>query len=214
MIGTDLKVSIIHQSECINDRIVEGYLILCACVMYLLLIDLGWYTTPLANLPYYCCNNNSCNSYHDDNNNNYHCCNYWRSVVGRQGCIRRRWRGVGPSQQHSFSSCWGVGALWITGRSKHHWAVSIDTMTLAPHPLTQASIREMRELLPVAEVPSSLARCVRNDGDSSKQENDFSSNVSLLHSAHPVFNICTILVSMSFCFCSVRVAWGSHNANL
>ena len=44
MIGTDLKVSIIHQSECINDRIVEGYLILCACVMYLLLIDLGWYT--------------------------------------------------------------------------------------------------------------------------------------------------------------------------
>ena len=37
--------------------------------MHLLLIDLGWYTTPLANLPYYCCRNNSCNSYHDDNNN-------------------------------------------------------------------------------------------------------------------------------------------------
>ena len=32
------------------------------------------------------------------------------------------------------------------------------TMTLAPPPLTQASIRETRELLSVAEVPSSLAR--------------------------------------------------------
>ena len=81
------------------------------------------------------------------------------------------------------------------------------TMTLAPPPLTQASIKGMREPLSVSEVPSSLARYVRNDGDSSKQENDCSSNVSLLHSAHPAFNnICMILVSMSFSFCSVRVA--------
>ena len=32
------------------------------------------------------------------------------------------------------------------------------TMTLAPPPLTQASIREMKELLSVSDVPSSLAR--------------------------------------------------------
>ena len=78
------------------------------------------------------------------------------------------------------------------------------TMTLAPPPLTQASIKGMSVPLSVSEVPSSLARYVRNDGDSSKQENDCSSNV---HSAHPAFNICSILVSMSFSFCSVSVAY-------
>ena len=86
------------------------------------------------------------------------------------------------------------------------------TMMLAPPPLTQASISGMRELLSLSDVPSSLvpsslARYVRNDGDSSKQENDCSSNVSLLHSAHSAFNICMIFVSMSFSFCSVSVAY-------
>ena len=52
------------------------------------------------------------------------------------------------------------------------------TMTLAPPPLTQSSIREMRESLSVSEVPSSLARYVTNDGDSSKQENDCVSMMS------------------------------------
>ena len=81
------------------------------------------------------------------------------------------------------------------------------TMMLAPPLLTQASISGMRELLSLSDVPSSLARYVRNDGDSSKQENDCSSNVSLLHSAHSAFNICMIFVSMSFSFCSVSVAY-------
>ena len=84
------------------------------------------------------------------------------------------------------------------------------TMTLVPPPLNQASIRGMREPLSVAEVPSSLARYVRNDGDTSKQENDCSSNTLLLHSAHPAFNICMTLVSMSFSFCSVSVAYGDN----
>ena len=53
------------------------------------------------------------------------------------------------------------------------------TMTLAPPPLTQSSIREMRESLSVSEVPSSLARYVTNDGDSSEQENDCVSMMSL-----------------------------------
>ena len=43
-----------------------------------------------------------------------------------------------------------------------HWESTVIstpvTMTLAPPPLTQASIRETRELLSVSEVPSSLAR--------------------------------------------------------
>ncbi|CAI8015234.1 hypothetical protein GBAR_LOCUS9461 [Geodia barretti] len=39
-------------------------------------------------------------------------------------------------------------------------------MRLASPPLTQASIRETREPLSLSEVPSSLARYVRNDGDS------------------------------------------------
>ena len=100
--------------------------IVCMCklrgsiIMYLLLIGLGWYTTPLANLPYYCCKNNSCNSYHDDNNNNHYSCNYWRGVVGRwANCMGRRWRGV--------------GALWFTGRSNCHWAVSIDSHEYSSH---------------------------------------------------------------------------------
>ena len=62
------------------------------------------------------------------------------------------------------------------------------TMTLAPPPLTQSSIREMRESLSVSEVPSSLARYVTNDGDSSKQENDGSSRRSLLQSLHEAFS--------------------------
>ncbi|CAI8054371.1 hypothetical protein GBAR_LOCUS29675, partial [Geodia barretti] len=49
---------------------------------------------------------------------------------------------------------------------------TLVTMMLAPPPLTHSSIRETRESLSVSEVPSSLARYVRNDGDSSKQEND------------------------------------------
>ena len=62
------------------------------------------------------------------------------------------------------------------------------TLTLAPPPLTQSSIREMRESLSVSEVPSSLARYVTNDGDS-KQENDCISMMSslILHSGQEVF---------------------------
>ena len=56
------------------------------------------------------------------------------------------------------------------------------TMTLGP-PLTQSSITEMRESLPLSEVPSSLARYVTCEGDSSVQENDWLPIVSLLHSA-------------------------------
>ena len=63
-----------------------------------------------------------------------------------------------------------------------HWESTVIstpvTMTLAPPPLTQASIKEMRELLSVAEVPSSLARYVRDDGDSSKQAKDCLSMMS------------------------------------
>ena len=56
------------------------------------------------------------------------------------------------------------------------------TMTPGP-PLTQSSIREMRESLPLSVVPSSLARYVTCEGDSSVQENDWLSIVSWLHSA-------------------------------
>ena len=57
-------------------------------------------------------------------------------------------------------------------------------VTLIPGPpLTQSSIREMRESLPLSEVPSSLARYVTCEGDSSVQENDWLPIVSWLHSA-------------------------------
>ena len=56
------------------------------------------------------------------------------------------------------------------------------TMTPGP-PLTQSSIREMRESLPLSEVPSSLTRYVTCEEDSSVQENDWLLIVSLLHSA-------------------------------
>ena len=53
------------------------------------------------------------------------------------------------------------------------------TMILGP-PLTQSSIREMREPLSVSEVPSSLARYVTYVGDSGLQENDCLSMMSLV----------------------------------
>ena len=87
----------------------------------------------------------------------------------------------------------GVGTGWVglehSGSLREDMAtgqlgstlISIPvTMTLAPPLLTQSSIREMKESLSDSEVPSSLARYVTNDGDSSKQENDCLSMMSLL----------------------------------
>ena len=82
------------------------------------------------------------------------------------------------------------------------------TMTLAPPPLTQSSIREMRESLSVSEVPSSLARYVTNDGDSSKQENDCLSMFSLVHSVHEASSSSKTIALTSSSFGSVRVACG------
>ena len=83
------------------------------------------------------------------------------------------------------------------------------TMTLAPPPLTQSSIREMRESLSVSEVPSSLARYVTNDGDSSKQENDCVSMMSL-QSGQCVFNCCKTADFISSFLCSVYAACIAH----
>ena len=80
------------------------------------------------------------------------------------------------------------------------------TLTLAPPPLTQSSIREMRESLSVSEVPSSLARYVTNNGDSSKQENDCLSMFSLVHSVHEASSSSKTTALTSSSFCSVRVA--------
>ena len=80
------------------------------------------------------------------------------------------------------------------------------TLTLAPPPLTQSSIREMRESLSVSEVPSSLARYVTNDGDSSKQENDCFSMFSLVHPVHEVSSSSKTTALTSSSSCSVRVA--------
>ena len=82
------------------------------------------------------------------------------------------------------------------------------TMTLAPPPFTQSSIREMRESLSVSEVPSSLARYVTNDGDSSKQENDCLSMFSLVHPVHEASSSSKTTDLTSSSFCSVRVACG------
>ena len=98
----------------------------------------------------------------------------WYSTVGDDG--------VGLEHSGSLREDMATGQLGST-------LISIPvTMTLAPPPLTQSSIREMRESLSVSEVPSSLARYVTNDGESSKQENDGSSRRSLLQSLHEAFS--------------------------
>ena len=111
--------------------------------------------------------------------------------------------GVGLEHSSSLREDMATGQLGST-------LISIPvTMTLAPPPLTQSSIREMRESLSVSEVPSSLARYVTNDGDSSEQENDCVSMMSS-QSGQYVFNCCKIADFISSFLCSVYTACIAH----
>ena len=104
--------------------------------------------------------------------------------------------GVGLEHSSSLRKEIATGQLGST-------LISIPvTMTLALPPLTQSSIRETRESLSVSEVPSSLARYVTNDGDSSKQENDC---LSIVHLAHEASSCSKTTDITSSSFCSVRV---------
>ena len=92
--------------------------------------------------------------------------------------------GVGLEHTGSLREEMATGQLGST-------VISIPvTMTLAPPPLTQSSIREMRESLSLSKMPSSLARYVTDDGNSSEQENDCKSMMSSLipHSEQEVFS--------------------------
>ena len=84
------------------------------------------------------------------------------------------------------------------------------TMTLARPPITQASIKGMSEPLSVAEVPSSLARYVRNNGDSSKQENDCLFMFSRVHSPQETSSCSNTATVTSPSFCSVSVAYSTE----
>ena len=66
--------------------------------------------------------------------------------------------------------------------TEHFESTVINTpvTTILGPPLTQSSIREMREPLSVSEVPSSLARYVTYVGDSGKQAKDRVSMMSLV----------------------------------